>query len=163
MLIKIKKNSLIITKKCKIKCAIGKNGTKKNKIEGDKSTPKGLYSLGSLYYRPDRIKNIKTKLPKIKINKKMGWCNLSKNKNYNKQIIIKNKSGFEKLYRLDHKYDALIVINYNIIKTIPNKGSAIFIHLTKNYNPTSGCIALKLKDFILLAQLCNRNTKIKIY
>ncbi len=39
------------------KCAIGRNGIKKNKIEGDGCTPEGIYSLGPLYYRSDRIKN----------------------------------------------------------------------------------------------------------
>ena len=45
----------------------------------------------------------------------------------------------------------------------PNKGSAIFIHLTKNYKPTAGCIALKKKDFLILIKLINKKTKIKIY
>ena len=42
------------------------------------------------------------------------------------------------------------------------KGSAIFIHLTKRYNVTAGCIALIEKDFLILARLINKNTKIKI-
>ena len=42
------------------------------------------------------------------------------------------------------------------------KGSAIFIHLTNNYKPTSGCVALQKKDFLILAKLINKKTKIKI-
>ena len=38
------------------KCCIGKNGLSKNKIEGDKKTPIGLFQLGHLYLRNDRIK-----------------------------------------------------------------------------------------------------------
>ncbi len=68
----------------------------------------------------------------------------------------------EKLFRKDHMYDYLIVINYNTTKIIPDKGSAIFIHLTKNYNPTAGCIALKKQDFIILLKLINNKTKIVI-
>ena len=34
-----------------------------------------------------------------------------------------------------------------MLKPIKNKGSAIFIHLTKNYKPTAGCIALKKMTF----------------
>ena len=37
-----------------------------------------------------------------------------------------------------------------MIRKIPNKGSAIFIHLTNNYKPTAGCVALKKKDFEIL-------------
>ena len=69
MLIQIKKSTTLYFKNYKFKCAIGKNGIKKYKIEGDKATPKGTYSLGKLYFRSDRIKNIKTKLP-LKIIKK---------------------------------------------------------------------------------------------
>ena len=43
------------------KCSVGKNGFTKNKVEGDKKTPKGTYKIGPLYYRKDRVKNIKLK------------------------------------------------------------------------------------------------------
>ena len=38
------------------KCAFGKRNLSSRKKEGDKSTPKGLFSLGKLYYRADRVK-----------------------------------------------------------------------------------------------------------
>ena len=69
---------------------------------------------------------------------------------------------YEKIYRQDHKYNFLIVIDYNLKKPIPYKGSAIFIHLTNNYKPTAGCIALKEKDLLILLKLVNKKTKIKI-
>ena len=56
----------------------------------------------------------------------------------------------------------LIPISYNTKKVIMNKGSAIFIHLTKNYKNTLGCIALKKNDFLILLKLINKKTKIKI-
>ena len=71
------------------------------------------------------------------------------------------KSLKENLYRKDHKYDYLISISHNERK-IPNKGSAVFIHLTDNYKPTTGCIALKKKDFEILLRLIDKKTKIKI-
>ena len=115
MLIQIKKSTILCFKNYKFKCVIGKKGIKKNKIEGDKATPKGTYSLGKLYFRADRIKGIKTKLALKIIKKNMGWCHLPNDKKYNKEIKIKNNNNnFEKLYRDDHKYDALIVINYNV-------------------------------------------------
>ena len=54
------------------------------------------------------------------------------------------------MYRKDFKYDFVIPINYNTKKTKIGKGSAIFIHLTKTYKPTLGCVALKKKDLILI-------------
>ena len=49
------------------KCALGRNGIKKKKKEGDGCTPEGIYSLGPLYYRSDRIKNLKKLFPKYNI------------------------------------------------------------------------------------------------
>ena len=92
----------------------------------------------------------------------MGWCDDPKSKYYNKEIKINKKIKHEKLFKKDGSYDYFVVINYNTKKIIPFKGSAIFIHLTKNYKKTSGCIALKKKDFLILMTLINKKTKIKI-
>ena len=163
MLIHLKNKDKLIVNDFKFKCCIGKSGTKKSKIERDNSTPKGIFTLGTLYYRKDRVKkpvtNLKTKI--IKSN--LGWCNDPKHIFYNKEIEIQKKIRHEKLYRKDQKYDYFLVINYNIKKTLPNRGSAIFLHLTKNYTQTAGCVALKKNDFLILLKLINKKTKIKIY
>ena len=130
MIIHLKNKDKLLLNGFKFKCCIGKNGAKKRKIEGDNSTPKGIFKFGTLYYRKDRVKKPNTKLKTKIINPNMGWCNDSESKYYNKEINIKKKIRFEKLYRKDYKYDYLIVINYNVKKTISNKGSAIFLHLT---------------------------------
>ena len=145
-------------------CSIGKNGTTKNKIEGDKKTPLGTFEIGNLYYRRDRHNKPITKLKCIPITKKMGWCNdPNDKKNYNRLIKIKKNIKHEKLFRKDKKYDFLIPISYNTKKIVPGKGSAIFIHLTNNYKSTLGCIALKKNDFLILLKLINRKTKLKIF
>ena len=76
---------------------------------------------------------------------------------------MKKKIRHEKLRRKDNKYDLLIPIKYNFNKPITGKGSCIFIHLTKNYKPTAGCIALKKKDFLSMLKLIKKNSKIKIF
>jgi L,D-peptidoglycan transpeptidase YkuD (ErfK/YbiS/YcfS/YnhG family) len=145
------------------KCCIGKNGISNKKKEGDKKTPKGTYSIEHLYYRKDKLKKPTTSIKCISINKNLGWCDdLSRPKKYNKLIKIKENIKCEKLYRKDYKYDLLIPIKYNFKNTVIGRGSCIFIHLTKNYLPTAGCIALKKKDFLILLRLINKNSKIKI-
>tara|TARA_A100001011_G_scaffold395643_1_gene491272 strand:- start:7876 stop:8367 length:492 start_codon:yes stop_codon:yes gene_type:complete len=144
-------------------CVIGKNGTSNKKIEGDKKTPKGTYRLGDLYYRKDRNVEPETKLKCIEIKKNMGWCNDLKNKKKYNRLIKKNeKIKHEKLFRADHLYDFFIPIKYNSDKIILGKGSCIFLHLTHNFKPTAGCIALKKQDFLILLKLLKKNTKIKI-
>ena len=144
------------------KCCIGKKGLSSKKIEGDKKTPRGIFSLGPLYFRKDKINNPITKLKKIRIKKSMGWCDDSASKFYNKLIKINNKVKYEKLFRKNNVYDLLIPIHYNTNYPKKNKGSAIFIHLTNNYKKTLGCIALKKKDFLVLLKLIDKKTKIHI-
>ena len=145
------------------KCCIGKKGVTFKKREGDQKTPRGIFKIENLYYRKDRIKKPKTPLKCVEIKKNMGWCDdINFEKKYNKLFKIDNKTNHEKLKRKDHKYDLLIPIKYNFLKPIKNLGSCIFIHLTKDYKPTAGCIALKEKDFLIMLKLIDRNTKIKI-
>tara|TARA_B100002052_G_scaffold131902_1_gene121161 strand:- start:30 stop:518 length:489 start_codon:yes stop_codon:yes gene_type:complete len=161
MLIKLKNKDTLIFDEFKFKCAIGKNGLKKNKIEGDKSTPKGIFSLGKLYYRSDRVPKPETNLTTKKITKNLGWCDISNNKYYNQEVSSLKNVNKENLFRKDSKYDYLIIINYNKNK-IKNKGSAIFIHLTRDYKATNGCVAVNKIDFLILAKLINKKTHIKL-
>ena len=145
------------------KCSIGKSGFTKSKIEGDKKTPIGIFSLGNLYYRKDRHPKPLTKLKCIPIKKNMGWCDDIKfPKKYNRLINIKYKCRHEKLRRNDHRYDLFIPIKYNFINPIVGLGSAIFIHITKDYKPTAGCIAVSKKDFIIMLKIIKKDTKIKL-
>ena len=148
----------------KFRCCIGKKGSAHNKREGDKKTPKGTYEIENLYFRKDRRIKPSTTLKCIKINKDMGWCDdIRFPKIYNKLFKIKKKIKHEKLKRKDYKYDFLIPIKYNFNKPVTGIGSCIFIHLTKDYKPTAGCVALKEKDFLIMLKLIRRNSKIKIY
>ena len=143
-------------------CCVGKGGVSYKKIEGDKKTPKGLYNIGELYFRKDKIKKFFTKLKCKEIKKNMGWCDDVLSKKYNKIIKIKKNIKHEKLFRADNKYDLLIPIKYNFNKPKKGLGSCIFIHLTQNYKPTNGCIALKKKDFLIMLKLIDKRTKILI-
>ena len=148
----------------KFRCCIGKKGLTKNKKEGDKKTPKGTFNIENLYFRKDRKKKPSTLLKCIEIKKNMGWCNdISFPKKYNKLITIEKKIKYEKLKRKDYKYDFLIPIKYNFKKPKGGMGSCIFIHLTKDYKPTAGCVALQEKDFLIMLKLIKKNSTIKIF
>ena len=148
----------------KFKCSIGKKGSTSNKKEGDRRTPKGTFEIENLYFRKDRRKKPSTLLKCIEIKKDMGWCDdIRFPKKYNKLFKIEKKIKHEKLKRKDHKYDLLIPIKYNFKKPIAGQGSCIFIHLTKNFKPTAGCIALNEKDFLIMIKLIKKNSKIKIF
>ena len=164
MTIYVKNKHTLQIDEFKFRCCIGKNGSTRNKKEGDKKTPRGIFEIGNLYFRKDRKNKPNTLLKCVEIKKNMGWCDdIRFLKKYNKLIKNKKKIRHEKLKRKDHKYDLLIPIKYNYKKPIAGKGSCIFIHLTKNYKPTAGCIALKLKDFLIMLKLIKKNSKIRIF
>ena len=164
MTIFIKNKQTLQVDDFQFKCCIGKKGSTTNKKEGDKKTPKGVFEIGNLYFRKDRIKKPITSLKCIEIKRNMGWCDdINSPKKYNKLFKIDNHLSHEKLTRKDHKYDLLVPIKYNFKKPIPGRGSCIFIHLTKNYKPTAGCIALKEKDFLIMLKIIKKNSKIKIF
>ena len=164
MTILVKNKHTLQIDKFKFRCCIGKNGSTKNKKEGDKKTPKGNFEIQNLYYRKDRKKKPSTRLKCIQINNSMGWCNdIRFPRKYNKLFKIGKKIKHEKLKRKDYKYDLLIPIKYNFKKPITGLGSCIFIHLTKDYKPTAGCIALNKKDFLILLKLIKKNSKIIIF
>lgn len=159
----VKRSENLLFKKLKFKCSLGKNGVTKNKVEGDKRTPSGVYRLKQVFYRADRINKITTNLKKIKIKKNMGWCDDPSSKRYNRLIKIPYKFSHEKLYRKDHIYDIVVILNYNMNPVVKKRGSAIFMHITKkNYLKTLGCIALKKNDLLEILNRVKKDNIIKI-
>ena len=151
-------------KKYKFRCSLGKAGIGIKKKEGDKITPKGTFKIIKVYYRSDKIKKFRSDFDLIKINKNMGWCNDSRSLQYNKQVVLPTRFSHEKLLRKDNLYDLICVLNFNSNPVIKNKGSAIFIHISrKKYKPTSGCVALTKNKLIKLLKIIKKNTKIKIH
>ena len=159
----VKKSGHLKYKNLKFRCALGSAGVKKKTKEGDNITPKGIFKIIKIYYRPDKIKKITTLIKTIKIKKNMGWCDDPSSRFYNKQIKLPSKLGHEKLYRSDNLYDLIAVLNYNTKPIIKNKGSAIFIHIAKkNFSKTKGCIAVKKEDLIYLLSKIKKNSQVKI-
>ena len=163
MTILVKNKHTLQIDEFKFRCCIGKKGTTRNKKEGDKKTPKGTFKIENLYFRRDRKEKPSTLLKCVEIKSNMGWCDdIRFPKKYNKLFKIEKKIKHEKLKRKDYKYDFFIPIKYNFNKSITGLGSCIFIHLTKDFKPTDGCVALKEKDFLIMLKLIKKNSKIKI-
>jgi len=164
MTILIKNKHTLQIDEFRFKCCIGKNGLTKNKKEGDKKTPKGVFKIENLYFRKDRLKKPFTLLKCIEIKDNMGWCNdVRYPKMYNRLFKKEKKIKHEELKRKDNKYDLMIPIKYNFKNPVVGKGSCIFIHLTNDYKPTAGCIALGRKDFLIILKIIKKNSKIKIF
>ena len=92
----------------------------------------------------------------------MGWCDDPRSIYYNKLIKFPFKKSAEKLFLKKNVYDLILVINFNTKPVVKNKGSAIFLHLTKDYKKTAGCIAVNKKDFFIIAKILTKKSKIVI-
>lgn len=106
-------------------CAVGKNGIVDvvHKEEGDMRTPTGSFKLIKIYYRPHKVSPTEFKDTSILLEPlTTPWL-------------------------IEDIYDIIGVLDYISSPTI-SKGSAIFLHVTKNYTGTDGCIALK-KEHLL--------------
>lgn len=144
-------------------CAIGKNGTTNAKREGDGCTPLGKYSLGKVYFRADKVILPHLKLPKIIIDKKIGWCDDIRSDDYNKVISFPFEYSAERFYKNDDIYDIVCVIEYNSNPIIKGMGSAIFMHIARDdYSGTQGCIALRKEHLITILSQANLQTQINI-
>ena len=87
MIILLEKKQILKIEDFYFRCCIGKKGRTNQKKEGDLRTPKGIFKIGSLFYRADREKKPETKI-KINILKKKKNLFLKKKKKKN-NIIIK--------------------------------------------------------------------------
>ena len=159
----IVRNKVLKYKNFLYKCAVGENGITNSKIEGDRCSPSGIYSIEKIYFRKDKLNLPKIDFQTTPINKNFGWCDDTTSSHYNKFIEFPFSDRAEILFREDEIYNIICVISYNTNPIIKNKGSAIFLHVANtDYSGTAGCLALKQSDLIELLQNINIDTKIHI-
>lgn len=137
------------------RCAIGKGGVSPNKREGDGATPVAIMALRRLWWRKDRIAQVRCALPMMAITPDLGWCDDPAHAEYNRPVRLPFAASHERMYRGDGLYDLVVELGWNDAPPKPGHGSAIFMHIAReNYEPTEGCIALARADLTaLLAQI----------
>jgi L,D-peptidoglycan transpeptidase YkuD (ErfK/YbiS/YcfS/YnhG family) len=97
----------------------------------------------AVLYRGDRVVRPATGLPLQMIRPDDGWCDDPADRAYNRQVRLPHPASHERLWRDDHLYDLVVVLDYNLARPVPGRGSAIFLHLASpGFAPTAGCIAV---------------------
>lgn len=131
----------------RLPCALGRSGIHEAKHEGDGATPLGCFPLRRVLYRADRLAAPDTVLPVAAIKAEDGWCDDPGHKAYNRPIAFPFAASAEHLWREDGRYDLVLIPGHNDAPPVPEKGSAIFLHLAGDgYPPTEGCVAFALAD-----------------
>jgi L,D-peptidoglycan transpeptidase YkuD (ErfK/YbiS/YcfS/YnhG family) len=130
-----------------VRCAIGREGIRQDKREGDGATPGGAFRLLGGFFRPDRVLRKAWVSPMRPVRPSEGWCDDPRSALYNRHVVLPCRASHEKLSRGDSLYDLVIVLDYNIHPRRKNRGSAIFLHCARpDFAPTGGCVALRLDD-----------------
>jgi L,D-peptidoglycan transpeptidase YkuD (ErfK/YbiS/YcfS/YnhG family) len=121
---------------------LGKNGlnTYENRVEGDKTTPLGLYDLSLVFGWPLDIDHFK--MPFVEITPDMYWSG-KEDSTYN--LLVRDTTGIygkesEHLMDYPELYRYFVVIDYNP-ECVHGKGSAIFMHCSGTNPYTAGCVA----------------------
>jgi L,D-peptidoglycan transpeptidase YkuD (ErfK/YbiS/YcfS/YnhG family) len=81
-------------------------------------------------------------LPTRPIGKSDGWCDDPNDVAYNRAVTLPYAGRHERLWRDDHLYDIVVVLDHNTDPVVRGAGSAVFLHLAReNFAPTEGCVA----------------------
>ena len=126
----------------------------KEKREGDKRTPSGIFFLGPVYTAEGE--KVSTKMEHWVATENDYWIDDTKSSQYNRWVTserdpdIDGVSREEMVRTQDGKYRIGIAVQYNMDQVVP-KGSVITVHILENNQYTVGCIAVpeyNLKDII---------------
>jgi L,D-peptidoglycan transpeptidase YkuD (ErfK/YbiS/YcfS/YnhG family) len=145
------------------RCALGRNGIRDDKREGDGATPAGCFPLREVYFRADRLAAPSTGLPASPVSPDLGWCDDPADAAYNRPVRLPYAARHERLWRDDELYDLIVVIGYNDVPVEPGRGSAVFLHVARpDFAPTQGCVAMRLADLSDLLRECRSGDQIAI-
>jgi L,D-peptidoglycan transpeptidase YkuD (ErfK/YbiS/YcfS/YnhG family) len=135
-----------------IPCALGPAGIVRRKREGDEATPAGRYPLLWGYFRPDRPRPAVGGVPLVAMRRDQGWCEEPASPRYNRPVPLPARDCTDRMWRDDHLYDLVFVLDYNFSKQRKGAGSAIFFHIARpGLTPTAGCVAIRAADMRRLA------------
>ena len=144
-------------------CALGAAGIVPLKREGDGATPAGRWTLRRVLYRADRVPRPHAGLPVRALRRNDGWCDDPADRNYNRPVRLPYAARTETLWRDDHLYDIIVVLDHNERPRVRGSGSAVFLHVAREgLAATKGCVALRPRDLVQILARCRRGSRIEI-
>ena len=143
-------------------CALGRSGRRAAKREGDGATPIGAFKVRGVYYRPDRLLRPSTRLPVAPLRPDDGWCDAVGDRNYNRKVKHPYPASAERMWREDHLYDLVVVLDHNEKPRVQGLGSAVFMHVARpGYQPTAGCIAFQRQHLLRILKLLGAGSVVR--
>ena len=149
-----------------IRCAVGRGGIVPVgvKREGDGATPAGSWPMREIIYRADRVTLPPTALPTRAMTPEDGWCESPTDTNYNRNVRLPYPIAIDQMWREDHLYDIVVVLGYNDAPVVPDKGSAIFLHLARpDFSPSAGCVTVGMDDLLFVLKEANQRSRVVVH
>ena len=130
------------------RCAIGRGGliAAEAKREGDGATPIGTWKMREIIYRADRIQLPTTSLPARAMQPDDGWCEIPEDARYNQLVKHPYATPVDKMWRDDHLYDVLVVLDITTIRSSQEKAAPFSCISRPDFSPSAGCVTLSLDD-----------------
>ncbi len=160
--IQVSDKGVLVFKGKEFRCVIGLNGLNENLVEGDKTTPIGCFPIRRVFYRADKVKKPVSPFPTQAIQEDDGWSDDATDPKYNTLVKIPYPFSHEHMWRSeDNLYDIVLELGQNDDPVVPNKGSAIFMHVARSeFTPTHGCVALSEGDLRKVLKACDLDTQV---
>jgi L,D-peptidoglycan transpeptidase YkuD (ErfK/YbiS/YcfS/YnhG family) len=152
------------------KCGLGLAGSTYMKREGDSATPIGRWRVLDVLYRPDRLRGFfsgGTLRHAKPIRLGDGWCDAVGHRNYNRPVRHPYPESAEVMWRDDHLYDVVVILDHNQRPRVQGRGSAIFMHLARQSDegriaPTAGCVSLARRDLAVVLKLIRPGSVVQV-
>ncbi len=123
----------------------------------------GDFDCAAFFTSSSATRRPRTALDLRAVTKSDGWCDSAFDRNYNRPVELPYPQSAERLWRDDGVYDIVVVLGYNDVPRIEDRGSAIFMHLrATGFAATEGCIALRLADLRRVLEAVSRRSEIII-
>jgi L,D-peptidoglycan transpeptidase YkuD (ErfK/YbiS/YcfS/YnhG family) len=130
---------------------VGHNGIRKNRREGDGTTPIGTFRIGRVMYGNEPDPGVKFRYVRLRCGD--WWNEDPTSPTYN--TLQRLRCGQQPPFRVVSAgmwqdrtaYPYLAVVEFNMKPVAPGRGSGIFLH-AQTGGPTNGCISLRRADLV---------------
>ena len=130
---------------------VGWNGLRKNRREGDGTTPIGMFPIGAMMYGTEPNPGVRFGYTRIRCGD--WWVEDPAHPAYNtfQRVGCGRRPPFKvttpDMSKDRTAYAHLAVVEFNMNPVVPGRGSGIFLHVQKA-SPTNGCISLPKRDLV---------------
>jgi L,D-peptidoglycan transpeptidase YkuD (ErfK/YbiS/YcfS/YnhG family) len=130
---------------------VGRSGLRRNRREGDGTTPIGTFGIGPVMYGNLPNPGVKFRYRRLRCGD--YWVEDPASPTYNtfQHVPCGRRPPFTVsgpgMWQSPRAYPYLAVVEFNVDPVIPGRGSGIFLHADTG-SATSGCITLRRADLV---------------